>query len=151
MRINFNEFPQRSMGQIMKLIKTFGEVEVKKGGGSRESEEKAAMMFECFGKKTSVLYDVQSLTEILKKDMEEVGGEHSIEIAANLIFMGLKFSEKMAQDGKDQFEKFLENAKEFLNLTTLNEILQTHRVNPFVYTALLRTFAFLSERGLDQF
>ena len=45
----------------------------------RESEEKALLIFQCFGRKTSVLYDVQSLYEIIKK---ETSSEIQVEVAA---------------------------------------------------------------------
>ncbi len=59
---------------------------------SRDPEEKAALIFQCFSRKTSVIYDIQSLCEILKKDLsafQEEGAEFdeaTLEIVANMIY-----------------------------------------------------------------
>jgi hypothetical protein len=52
-----------------------------------DSEEKALLLFSTYHKKTSVLYDMQSLTCLLKKDDIE---EYTKEILAHLMLITLK-------------------------------------------------------------
>jgi hypothetical protein len=78
--INFNEEPNKSQKQIMKIIKTMSLVQtrskfleglsadaiesLKEGEESlntepsRDTEEKASLIFQCFNRKTSVIYDI---------------------------------------------------------------------------------------------
>jgi len=54
----------------------------------RESEERAMLLFQCFTKKTSVIYDVQSLCELLKKEGLK---EQTQETIAHMIHLALKY------------------------------------------------------------
>src|SRR3569833_1422138 len=79
---------------------------------------------------------------------KESSTEQEVEIASNLLHLSLNYAKFYSTSGtKDTmqtFEKMLENAKTFLKLSTINELVQTFRVNHFVLQALLKAFSFLS-------
>src|SRR5947209_4486005 len=93
------------------------------------TEEKALLLFTSLCRKTSVIFDVQSLCELLKKEENE----HRAAIISNLIFNAMGYMNAMkGQLSKDQhyaFSKYWDAAISFLKLSTLNEMLQTFRVN----------------------
>mmetsp|Transcript_23454 Transcript_23454/g.23103 ORF Transcript_23454/g.23103 Transcript_23454/m.23103 type:complete len:210 (-) Transcript_23454:217-846(-) len=77
-----------------------------------------------------------------------------METVSNMIFMSLKYSlflkEQVTKDLQTTYQQYYDNGVEFLKLSLMNELIQTHRVNPHVLTALLRTFALISEQSFDK-
>lgn len=118
-RINFNEEPNKSQKQILKLVAVFerhvqtrseyikqlksssaeeeDEISIPEVEASEfksifagECEERAMLLFQAFNKKTSIIYDVQSLCELLKKDSLK---ESTQQVIAHLTHLALKYAQ----------------------------------------------------------
>ena len=133
--LNFNDEPQKSQKQLLKLVRVFqrevqtrshylqelNDTEAHKEDLTSDSEEKAALLFLTFHKRTSVLYDVQSMRTLLLKDDVEYAAK---EVIASLMYLGVKTCLSL-KDAKEAliFKKMWESAAAFLQLPILNELL----------------------------
>ncbi len=66
-----------------------------------------------------------------------------------MVHLAVKYAKfYMTQGHKDvqmTYTKYHENAVNYLKLTTVNELVQTHRVNQNAFEALLRAFSLVSD------
>lgn len=119
---------------------------------AHEAEEKAALLFLAFHRRTSVLYDAQAMQQLLLKD--EVDRETK-EVVANLLYLGVKTCHQLKDDQTTNliFKKMWESATAFLKLSVLNELLQTDRKNLRAQVPLLKLMLVLGkalEKDVDQ-
>lgn len=101
-------------------------------------EEKAIILLSMFMKKTSVLYDTQSIIDILldkQKAFEELT-QLDQEILTHILSVSVF---KMSKD--NELKHYWKNAQTFLTLEVINELIQTFRVTDTVLEPLLAVMA----------
>ncbi|CDW82490.1 UNKNOWN [Stylonychia lemnae] len=170
--LNYEDEPNKSQKQLIKLIKMFekhvqtgaqlltvnGRVEdqnelavtnISKDELQRrienEQEERAVLLFQTFQRRTSVMFDVQSMTHLLKKEELEYSTK---QVIVNLMKIALLYTEAM-KNQKDctnlVFSKIWESQTAYLKLTVMNELIQTFRVETKILEPLLSSLLVLSK------
>lgn len=168
-KVNFREEPNKSQKQILKLVRMFEkEVQTKsqylkqinrandKGEEDlvvphtdkeevqsilrQDCEERAVLLFETFNRLTSVLFDLESMVCLLKKEDLD---EQTQETVAHLMFTSLIYlnstkgqitivnkGEQTAATGPNiVYLKYWDLATGYLKLSVLNELIQTYRTS----------------------
>eukprot|EP00347_Sterkiella_histriomuscorum_P011916 403370605 len=119
---------------------------------STECEERAVLLFQTFMRKTSAIYDVQSIVMLLKReDIDEntkIVLANIINIALNLIFQ-MK-NANTTQVNNLVYQKIWETQTAYLKLTVMNELLQTFRVQGKILEPLLRSLLTLSNTNIEK-
>ena len=104
------------------------------------------LLFQCFHKKTSVLYDIFSLCELLQK--QELKSSTK-EIIAHLIHLSLSYIKfHITTAPKDQlltYLKYWEIAVSSLKLTTMNSLIQTNQKQLHLVQPLLKALTILDK------
>src|SRR4051812_3815245 len=98
------------------------------------------LMFTALCKKTSVVFDIQSLCELLKKEENEYRQQMITHLICDAMTYMYAMKNQHAKDYQYTFGKYWEFAMSYLSLSTLNELLQTFRVNDRLLEPLLRVF-----------
>eukprot|EP00347_Sterkiella_histriomuscorum_P012679 403367644 len=119
---------------------------------STECEERAVLLFQTFMRKTSVIYDVQSIVMLLKR--EDIDENTKI-VLANIINIALNLTFQMKNSNTTQvnnlvYQKIWETQTAYLKLTVMNELLQTFRVQGKILEPLLRSLLTLSKTNIEK-
>lgn len=123
--MNFTLEPRKSKKQLQKLISIVEKME----------GDTAYVVFEIFGKKTSVLYDLSAITDLI---------EDKPETMANVLYLSLaklfqcRDNHCSQKDLQVSFDCFWTLAKSHLTLSKLSQIMQPHRNNLNVVEPLLK-------------
>ena len=118
----------------------------------QDSEERAALLFETFQRLTSVVFDLQSMTQLLHR---EDLSESTLETVAHLLFNSLLHLSQMKNlAGKDAsattsvnmvYLKYWEIGTGYLKLSVINELVQSFRTTPRLLHPLLNTLFLLNK------
>ena len=169
--INFTSEPRKSKKQLQKLmsiIETYcrskNEIQralIAKDGqavddvlakqpSSNPEAELAQLMLEIYGRKTSVVYDLFAITELMQQLTEASAGtgtntESRLKLLANLLYFSLaniyqnKDNRCPTKDLQASFDQYWRLALNHLSLKKINELLQPHRTNFAVVEPILKT------------
>ena len=118
----------------------------------QDSEERAALLFETFQRLTSVVFDLQSMTQLLHR---EDLSESTLETVAHLLFNSLLHLSQMKNlAGNDAsattsvnmvYLKYWEIGTGYLKLSVINELVQSFRTTPRLLHPLLNTLFLLNK------
>ena len=99
-----------------------------------ESEERALLIFQTFQRKTSVVYDVQSICTLVRRDDLE---PKTLEVLSFMLNLAVSNIEKTKVENLT-FKKINETTFNYLNWTVLNQMIQLFRDSTKILEPLLR-------------
>ena len=123
--MNFTLEPRKSKKQLSKLISI----------GEKIEGDTASLLFEIFGKKTSVLYDLSAITDLIEEKPETMSNVLYLSLAQLFQCRENHCSQK---DLQVSFDCFWTLAISHLTLSKLSQIMQPHRNNLKVVEPLLK-------------
>ena len=126
--MNFTLEPRKSKKQLQKLISVVEKIE----------GDKATILLEVYGKKTSVLYDLASITDMMLQNDDKVI------LLANVLYLSLasifqnKDNQCSQKDLQVSFNAYWTLALSHLSLKTISSLLLPQRNNHLVVEPLLK-------------
>lgn len=159
-KLNFNQQAGKSIQQLVKLIKLAREIPTKKSfmqfvqsedpvqevenhlrfEEGNEQEEKADLLVKLFLKKTSVLFDIESLVSLLL-NKNQIFSEFTPQDFELTAWMLAKSFYTLHNSKEKELSHYWKNASSFLTLEVVNELLQTFRVQDNILEPVLITLA----------
>lgn len=112
---------------------------------SNAESELAQLIIELYGKKTSVIYDLSAITELMQQNIDQKSEEDSkLKLLSHLLYFSLAkiFQNKDYQctvkDFQMTYNQYWKLALTHLNLRKINELLQPNRTNFGVVEPILK-------------
>ena len=112
---------------------------------SNAESELAQLIIELYGKKTSVIYDLSAITELMQQNIDQKSKEDSkLKLLSHLLYFSLAkiFQNKDYQctvkDFQMTYNQYWKLALTHLNLRKINELLQPNRTNFGVVEPILK-------------
>lgn len=165
--INFTAEPRKSKKQLQKLmniVETYckSKAEIRKALNAEDSHyseampskqhksdsegELAQLVLEIYGRKTSVVYDLSAITELMQQNIEaKKSSDSKLKLLANLLYFSLaniyqnKSNQCSIKDFQVSFDQYWRLALSHLSLKRINELLQPSRTNFGVVEPILKT------------
>ena len=107
--------------------------------------ELAQLIIEIYGKKTSVIYDLAAITELMQQNVDQKSGEDSkLKLLSNLLYFSLakifqnKDHQCSVKDFQITYNQYWKLALTHLTLKKVNELIQPNRTNYGVVEPLLK-------------